>query len=75
VWVLGIYLAGRGPTGCSDVSEEINEPHDRGPVTLDGGALGVGERDLDEHPLQTVLGAAARFAARPDLLTGVQASA
>jgi hypothetical protein len=51
-----VDLTGRGPGRCGDVGEEVDEAHDRVVIVFNGGALVVGERDLDEHPLQPVFG-------------------
>ena len=57
----GRRLLGVEVTGCRArrrrrVGQSVEQPVDRVLVALDGGAFLVGERDLDEHPLQPVLG-------------------
>ena len=42
--------------GSGGIAQTIDELFDGVVVALDGGALLVGERDLDEHPLQPVVG-------------------
>jgi len=37
------------------VGEQVDQAVDRLLVAFDGGALVIGERDCDEHPLQPVL--------------------
>jgi hypothetical protein len=46
--------ARRSPGGGWRVGEQVDQTVDHLLVAFDGGALGVRERDLDEHPLQPV---------------------
>jgi hypothetical protein len=48
--------ARRGPARCGHIGEPLEASVNGDLAVLDGGTLLLGERNLDEHPLEVCLG-------------------